>query len=116
MTHHIHQELVFDSTPARIFEVLTDAKAFSKMTGGAPAEVTATAGATFSCFGGMIAGRNIECEPGKRVVQAWRAKNWEPGVYSIVRFELRPEGKSTRVILDHAAFPDGQGDHLDAGW
>ena len=38
------------------------------------------------------------------------------GVYSIVRFELRPEGKATRVLLDHAGFPAGQGEHLAQGW
>jgi hypothetical protein len=30
--------------------------------------------------------------PNKLVVQAWRAKTWQEGIHSIVRFELRPEG------------------------
>lgn len=116
MADQIHQELVFDSAPARIYEALTDASQFSKLCGGAPTEIEPVAGGAFSCFGGMILGRNIECAPGERLVQAWRVKTWAPGVYSIVRFELRPEGSSTRVLLDHAGFPPGQGEHLAQGW
>jgi activator of HSP90 ATPase len=116
MTDHIHQELVFVSARARIYEALTDAALFSMLCGGAPREFVAAAGGAFSCFGGMILGRNSECAPGERLVQAWRVKTWDPGVYSIVRFELRPEGKSTRVLLDHAGFPEGQGEHLAKGW
>jgi len=116
MSDRIHQEIPVEAPSSRIYEVLTDAAQFSKMSGGAPAEIDATAGGAFSCFGGMITGRIIECVPGERLVQAWRAKPWEPGVYSIVRFELKSDGKKTRVVLDHAAFPEGQGEHLDKGW
>ena len=116
MSNSIHQELVFETTPARVYELLTDAEQFSKMSAGAPAEIDPKAGGAFSCFGGMIHGRNVECVPGERVVQAWRVKLWEAGVYSMVRFELRPEGTGTRLILDHAGFPDGQAEHLDRGW
>jgi uncharacterized protein YndB with AHSA1/START domain len=119
MTNRIHQELVVDGAPARVYAALTEAAQFSAMSGGAPAEIDARAGGAFSCFGGMIVGRNIECTPGERLVQAWRAKTWEPGHYSIVRFELRPEGadgEATRVVLDHSGFPDDQGEHLEKGW
>jgi uncharacterized protein YndB with AHSA1/START domain len=117
MKHRIHQEVVVASAPpARVYEVLTTASDFSRMSGGAPTEIDARPGGSFSCFGGMILGRNVECVPGERLVQAWRAKTWEEGVYSIARFELRAEGGGTRVVLDHTGFPEGQGEHLDAGW
>jgi uncharacterized protein YndB with AHSA1/START domain len=112
----IHQEIVVKAPPARVYEVLTDAALFSKMTGGAPTDIDPKPGGVFSCFGGMITGRNIECVAGERLVQAWRAKPWEAGAYSIVRFTLRSEEGGTRVVLDHAAYPEGQGDHLDKGW
>src|SRR5262245_28303730 len=116
MSDRIHQEIHVEAPPSRIYEVLTNAEQFSKMTGGAPAEIDATAGGAFSCFGGMSTGRNVECAPGERLVQAWRAKPWEAGVYSIVRFELKQEGKGTRVVLDHSSYPAGQGEHLGKGW
>jgi transposase-like protein len=46
-------------------------------------------GGPFSLFGGHITGRQVELVPDQLVVQAWRAKTWPAGVYSIARFELR---------------------------
>ena len=96
-------------------ETLTDAKQFSAFS-GEPAEIDAKAGGAFSCFNGMITGRNVELIPNQRIVQAWRAGNWPEGVYSIVRFELNAQGSNTKLTLDHAAFPDGAAEHLDGGW
>jgi activator of HSP90 ATPase len=116
MKSQIHQEIVVAAAPAAVYAALIDGAQFSRMCGGAPAEIDPAPGGAFSCFGGMIAGRNIECEPGRRLVQAWRVKNWEPGVYSIARFEFRPEGAATRVVLDHTGFPEEQQPHLEQGW
>ncbi len=115
MTTHIHQEQTFSASPGEIFAALTHSDEFGAMT-GAPAQIDPAPGGEFSLFGGAIRGRNIECVPGIRLVQAWRASAWEDGVYSVVRFELVPEGAKTRVTLDHAGFPEGTGEHLDAGW
>jgi activator of HSP90 ATPase len=70
----------------------------------------------FSLFDGMIHGRQIEVVPGARLVQAWRVKMWDPGVFSLVRFTLTAEGAGTKLVLDHSGFPDGQQEHLAAGW
>src|SRR5713226_4862643 len=112
----IHQEVVFKASPKRIYEALTDAKQFSKLTGGAPAEISRESGGSFSCFGGMIVGRNVELLPNQRIVQAWRAKNWDDGVYSIVKFELKGQGSETRLVFDHSGFPEDQREHLEGGW
>jgi activator of HSP90 ATPase len=112
----IHQEVVFQATPKRIYETLTDAKQFTAFSGGAPADISAEVGSSFSCFGGMVLGRNIELIPNRRIVQAWRAKLWESGVYSIAKFELREEGAGTRVIFDQTGFPPEQHEHLEGGW
>ncbi|HLQ24941.1 MAG TPA: SRPBCC family protein [Acidiferrobacterales bacterium] len=116
MSTPIHQEVVFKASPKRIYEALTDAKQFSAFTGGAAAEISREAGGSFSCFGGMIAGRNVELLPNQRIVQAWRAGNWAAGVYSIVKFELQGQGSETRLVFDHAGFPEDQREHLEGGW
>src|SRR5882672_10204971 len=100
MTTHIHQEQTFAASPDDIFTALTLAAEFSAMT-GAPARIDPAAGGEFSLFGGAIHGRNIECVPSTRLVQAWRASTWDDGVYSVVRFELAREGGTTKVVLDH---------------
>jgi len=112
----IHQEIVFEASPKRVYEALTVAQQFSAMSGGAPTEISAEAGGSFSCFGGMVVGRNIELAPNQRIVQAWRAKPWENGVYSIARFELKQEGSQTRLVFDHTGFPSAQQEHLEGGW
>src|ERR1700733_7685621 len=112
----IHQEVSFPAAPARVYELLTSSKQFTDATGGRIAEIAAKDGAPFSLFGGAIHGRQIELVPATRVVQAWRVKMWEPGLYSIVRFTLTAEGSGTKVTLDHAGFPPEQAEHLAAGW
>ena len=116
MSTAIHQEIAFAANPKRIYEALLDGRQFSEFTGGAPAQIDPAAGGPFSCFGGMIVGRNIELKPNQRVVQAWRAANWPEGIYSIVRFELAGEGEGTRLTFDQCGFPADQREHLEGGW
>jgi activator of HSP90 ATPase len=115
MSHRIHQEILFAASPQRVYRALTDSKQFSALS-GAPADISSDEGGAFSCFGGMITGRNVELLPGERVVQAWRAGTWEPGAYSIARFSLEHQSAGTLLVFDHAGFPKGQGEHLEAGW
>ena len=116
----IHQEIEFNTSPERVYEALLDAKQFSTFS-GAPAEIEPEAGGAFSCFGGMVTGRNVELVPKKRIVQAWRVKIWPEGVYSIVAFELEPKGSGTRLRMAHDGFPEDMRAHLngempDGGW
>jgi len=115
----IHQEVLFDATPAQLFEALTTGGAFAEVT-GAPAEISAQEGGAFSCFGGQIVGRVIEIVPDERVVQAWRVAGWPPGVFSIVTMNLEAsagkDGGQTRLTLDQAGHPDAAEKDLDAGW
>jgi len=120
MSEPIHQEVDIAASPQGVYEALTDPKQFSAFT-GAPAEIDRQAGGAFSCFGGIITGRNIELVPNKRIVQAWRVKIWPDGLYSIVSFELQPDGPRTRVVLTHDGFPPDMRAHLngegtDGGW
>ncbi|WP_219835733.1 SRPBCC domain-containing protein [Paenibacillus sp. R14(2021)] len=116
MSAGIRQEVSFKASPDRVYGVLLSSDQFSKAVGGAPTEIHAEEGGSFSCFGGMIAGRNIELVPNKRIVQAWRVANWEEGVYSIVKIELEAQGSETVLHFDHTGFPEDQGEHLASGW
>jgi activator of HSP90 ATPase len=111
----LHQEVDFKASPQRIYEVLLDAKQFAACT-GMPAEIDPRAGGAFSTFGGLIVGRNVELIPNQRIVQAWRPTHWAAGIYSLVKFELKPQGSETKIVLDHTGFPEGDFDGLDSGW
>jgi activator of HSP90 ATPase len=96
-------------------EIVLSSKQFAALT-GASAEIDPSAGGAFFTFGKLIEGRNIELVPNQRIVQAWRPASWEPGLYSIVRFELKPHDSETTIVLDHTGFPEGDFAHLEWGW
>jgi uncharacterized protein YndB with AHSA1/START domain len=126
----IHQEIVFQAAPDRVYTALTEAKQFDKIIdlsgirqsrmlppqANKPTQITSQAGSAFVLFGGFITGRQIELVPNVRIVQAWRPAAWGPGVYSIAKFELVKEGAATRIVFDHTGFPKGGGKGLAAGW
>jgi activator of HSP90 ATPase len=124
----IHQEPVFKVSRKRIYEALTDAKQFHKVVqfseamrsgmtlGNKPTEINNKVGGSFTLFGGHIVGRQIELLPTERIVQAWRVVDWEPGAYSLVKFELTEQDSGTKIIFDHTGFPQGKAQHLAAGW
>ena len=111
----LHQETNFKASPQRIYEALLDSKQFTTFS-GMPAEIDPNAGGAFSMFGGMIVGRNVELVANQRIVQAWRPANWDAGVYSIAKFELKPQGSETLIALDHTGFPESDFDGLTSGW
>ena len=116
MDDHVHQEISFDAAPAKIYEVLTNSSTFRKMSGDLAAEIDATAGGAFSCYDGLIVGINVECIPGERLVQTWRGKFWDPGVFSIVRIDVTPDGSGTRLVFDQAGVPLDHADHILNDW
>lgn len=115
MSNTIHQEVDFKASAKRIYEALLNDKEHGEFT-GAPAKISRDVGGAFSCHGGMVVGRNVELIANERIVQAWRIGDWDEGVYSIVRIELREQGSQTRLVMDHSGFPEGTGEHLEGGW
>ena len=124
----IHQEPVFKASRKRVYEALTDAKQFDKVAqlsaamksgmapGAKPTEIGREAGGAFELFGGYVTGRHLELVPNERIVQAWRAGGWDPGDYSIAKFQLVEQGAGTKIVFDHAGFPKGKAEHLAEGW
>jgi activator of HSP90 ATPase len=120
MSNPIRLQVDIAASPDQVYQALLDARRFSAFT-GAPAEIDASPGGAFSCFGGVIIGRNVELLPNRRIVQAWRVAMWPDGRYSIVTFELEPLGSGTRLVMDHSGFADEVRAHLtgeegEGGW
>lgn len=116
MSDPIHHEIKLNASPKRVYETLMDSKQHAEVTGGAAADISSEAGGTFSTHGGQIEGRHVELVPEKRIVQAWRASDWPESVYSLVRFEMNPEGGATKLVFDHWGVPDHARDQVEAGW
>ena len=49
-------------------------------------------------------------------MQAWRTGSWDPGVYSIAKFEFVEQGPGTKIVFDHTGFPKGEAEVLASGW
>src|SRR5580704_1558451 len=109
----IHQEPVFKASPKRVYEALTDTEQFDKVIqisgvmksmqhlGNKPTEISREVGGPFTLFGGYVTGRHVELVPGQRIVQAWRAGGWDPGVYSIAKLELVEQASGSKIVFDH---------------
>ena len=124
----LHQELVFKANRKRIYEIFTSTALFDKMThdiqtkeGGTSTashltDISHDLGGAFSLFGGRIVGRHLELISDQRIVQAWRVAYWDPGVYSIVRFDFAEQGPETKIMFAHTGFPQGDAENLLNGW
>ena len=123
----IHQEVMFSADRKRVYAALLDTRQFDAMTrlipsmqtanlGNSPTAISRELGGPFTLFRGHIIGRHVEFVPNQRIVQAWRVVDWDPGVYSIVKFELHQHGAGTRLVFDHTGFPVGLAKHLADGW
>jgi activator of HSP90 ATPase len=111
----IHLETTIPAAPERICELLINGVKFGDVT-GKPGKGGGSEGAYFSLFGDRLHGRHIGLVPNKVVVQAWRFRDWDPGVYSIVRFTLTPEGAATSLVIDQEGVPAAFHEHVSTNW
>ena len=92
-----------------------DSDGHTKMT-GSPAHATALVGDAFDAWDGHISGTTLELEPGKRIVQSWKAEDYlESDGHSQIDVTLEPVEGGTRITLVHSNVPDNQTGH-EAGW
>ncbi|MGQ0484874.1 MAG: SRPBCC domain-containing protein [Hyphomicrobiales bacterium] len=116
MSNSIHQEVMFKAKPSEVYAALMELRKHAAFTKNGAAKISKKVGGAFSAHGGYVAGINLDLVENKRIVQAWRAKNWPKGVYSIVSFQFSKAGSGTKLTLDHTGIPEGQSDHLAGGW
>ena len=115
MCKPVHHEVDFSVKPREVYDAYLDSRRHSRFTGQA-AKMSKKEGGRFVAGDTYISGTNVELIPGKRIVQAWRASEWPQGAWSILRLELKPKGKGTRLVVDHLGIPDEFRDGVDKGW
>ena len=83
---------------------------------GSLAHAGANVGDSFDAWDGYIFGSNLELDPGRRIVQSWRAKDYaESDDYSRIEVTLEPVEGGTKLRLFHCNVPDNQTKH-QSGW
>jgi activator of HSP90 ATPase len=116
MSDRIHQEVTFKAKPADVYAALMDSRKHTAFTMNGPAKINKKVGGAFSAHGGFVSGINLDLVADKRIVQAWRGKDWPKGIFSIVSFTLVKNGRGTRLVFDQTGIPDGKSGHLESGW
>jgi len=115
MAKSIKQIVKFDAPTEVVYSLLMNSKkhtAFSE----APAKVSNKIGGRVSCYGGYIDAINIELNPGKKIIQAWRGSDWKAGDWSLVIYNLKNKGKKTELTFEQHGIPDEHVSHISQGW
>jgi activator of HSP90 ATPase len=99
--------------PEEVYHALTIPATIQLWT-GEPAEMSLEPGSEFSLWEGSIVGKNIEFEPGKKIVQQWYFG--EQSEASIVTIVLHPHKQGTSVELTHTNIPDDDYEDIVQGW
>jgi len=105
----------FPASPEEIYLAWLDSQSHSLMT-GSPAKISSKVGVEFEAWDGYIFGKNLELEPGKRILQTWRTTEFDPSEQdSLVEivFELVLNG--TKVTIHHSNLP-AHGSQYQQGW
>ncbi|PSL46513.1 activator of Hsp90 ATPase-like protein [Chitinophaga niastensis] len=117
MSKTIVQDVLFkNTTPKDLYDIYMDAGKHSVAT-GAPAEITATEGSSYSAHSGYITGKNLQLIPNRLIVQTWRAQSWSgDDIDSTFIISLEQQGNDVMLHAIHANVPNDAYDDLDSGW
>lgn len=117
-TESIEVSGVVPATPEQIYDAWLDAELHAAMTGGSAATVEGIeVGGRFTAGDGYMWGRHLVLEPGRRIVQAWRSKDFPAGAPdSRLEVVLDAADGGTWVTIRHHDVPEGQGAMYRDGW
>ena len=104
---------IIPATPDEVYTALTNPLTIELWTGDV-AEMSTIPGSEFSMWDGSIVGKNIEFDPGKKIVQQWYFEG-QPEE-SIVTIKLHPDKAGTSAELRHTNIPDEGYDDFVDGW
>jgi activator of HSP90 ATPase len=108
---------VIPAAPRAIYDAWLDGAKHAAMTGGKPALASVAVGAAFTAWNGYITGKNLELDPGKRILQSWRTTRFtKDDADSRIEVLLEPAPGGTLVTVRHSNVPDGHTSYRDGGW
>jgi activator of HSP90 ATPase len=114
-TRTIRQSVTFKAKPHDVYEVLMDSRKHAKFS-GEPASISREVGGKFTCYGGYIAGVNLELKPDKKIVQTWRGSDWPDDHYSKVTFSFAKVKNGTRLTFTQSGVPGQFYKDINQGW
>jgi uncharacterized protein YndB with AHSA1/START domain len=107
---------VIPARPERIYAAWLSSDEHTAFTGD-KATVEPFVGGKHSAFDGYAVGQTVELQPGRRIVQTWRAEDFPLGSPdSRVEVTLEETVGGTMVTILHTDIPSGQGANYRDGW
>ncbi|GAA3804871.1 SRPBCC domain-containing protein [Sphaerisporangium flaviroseum] len=110
----VHVDEFLPHPPAKVWRALTDPELIARWL--MPNDFKLEVGHRYTMrtmpipatrFGGVIACAVLEFEVGKLLRISWADAGREDGLDSTVTWRLEPEGRGTRLFLDHEGFDPG---------
>lgn len=115
-TKSFSQSVKIKGPLAKVYHAFVDSKVYSSFT-GAPATSSEHSGSAFSAYDGYLEGLVLSAEKEKRLVLAFRTKEWKSGDFSIVRLDFSDAGSGqTNISLYHYGIPDDHNSSNSAVW
>lgn len=114
----IQQRIPFEGvTPETLFHIYMQPEKHAEAI-GAPVWLDPRVGGTFKAFGeNHVRGTILEIDPGRRIVQSWRAMPWtESDPDSTLTLTFLETEVGARIELVQTDVPDDAVDIIDAGW
>jgi uncharacterized protein YndB with AHSA1/START domain len=107
---------VIPARPERIYLAWMSSAEHTAFTGD-KAVVDPLIGGVYSTFDGYSSGRTVDLQPGRRIVQTWRAEDFPVGSPdSRVEVTLEETVGGTMLTILHTDIPSGLGSHCRDGW
>jgi len=114
-TTTIRQTVTFSASPEQVYEVIMDTKKHESLS-GEKASICTKIGGAFTAWGEHISGFNLVLQPGRRIVQAWRAHDWWADHFSIATFDLCKVDGGTELRFTQIGVPPHRFDGHSRGW
>ena len=114
-TKTLRQTITFKASPHQVYDMLMDSKKHQSLS-GEPARISPKTGGKFTAWGSHISGFNLALNPGKKIVQAWRATGWWPDHYSIAVYELTKVRQGTKLRFTQIGIPPNRYSGHYRGW
>ena len=114
-TTTVRQTVTFNASPQEVYEMIMDSKKHESLS-GEKASISREVGGAFKAWGEHISGFNLVLQPGRKIVQAWRAHDWWPDHYSIATFDLRNVDGGTELRFTQIGVPPHRFDGHSRGW
>jgi activator of HSP90 ATPase len=114
-TRMIPQTINFDTSPPEVYALLMESKKHQSLSGES-ARISNKVGGKFSAWGGHITGFNLVLNPGRKIVQAWRATGWWPEHYSIAIFDIEKAKHGSKLKFTQIGVPPHRYSGHYRGW